>query len=60
LLVVVGANGDVELPLVTRDRLNSGVEAEGLLVRKGEGSKEFDKTFRHLIVFQRNILEIHS
>jgi len=42
LLVVVGVNGDNELPVSTQDRLNSGIEAERLLVRKSEGRKKFD------------------
>jgi len=42
LLVIVGVNGDDELPPVTSDGLNSGVETERLLVRKSEGGKEFD------------------
>jgi len=42
LLVVVGVNGDDELPPVIWDGLNSGVEAERLLVGKSEGGKEFD------------------
>ena len=42
LLVVVGVNGDVELSPITCDGLNSGVEAERLLVRKSEGGKKFN------------------
>jgi len=42
LLVVVGVNGDDELPSITWNGLNSGIESERLLVGKSKGGKEFD------------------
>jgi hypothetical protein len=48
LLVVVGVDGDDELPPVAGSGLDSGVEAEQLLVCESEGGKEFDQIFRLL------------
>jgi hypothetical protein len=39
-MVIVGVNGDIKFPPLAWNGLNSGVEAEKLLVRKSESGKK--------------------